>query len=489
MISAVEFSELLMRYLFCKSHGEEPTYKKHYCAQLGHAWGNGDSTMELALLDAFRRTHPLPSPHPAQTSPAGEAPFITIEAPPTSGDEASTMILDRLALEQNSSKSLAAIEESDTPEGKDDFTRGATEMADPATLSVPGAYPIDRCPSFFIQKDEAGVASEEMVETTAEEAEAPPSGAPRPNVRRRLFRTFPESVSGTASDTYAGPPAVEAVLGCETHNVDASLNSLSICDDASDTRSREYSPQEAPETPNASDSSSTEGMFSTPGLISTPTQLARRNRRRLPAHQMMTTEEDILTSAKQLKQDYRKIHAILQGPKIKEAYIYILSAPKYFADRNHAPLVKIGYSFDSEVRVRNLWKKCLIPDLKRVYDERYAKHRYHEMVEKIVHLELKRFQRPLPCDHCQFPRNTNHKEWFDVPIEVALQTVQRWQRFVAQDPFDNDGKLRDVWDKALKDFIEKDKSEDFDDHDKRNDRWTQWLEKGIEAAANEAADA
>lgn len=106
------------------------------------------------------------------------------------------------------------------------------------------------------------------------------------------------------------------------------------------------------------------------------------------------------------------------------------------------------------LRVRDLGKKCFIPDLERVRDEKYAKHRYHRTVEKIVHLELKRFQRPLPCNHCQIPRNTKHREWFDVPIEVALQTVQRWQRFVAQDPFDNDGKLKDVWDKAFKNFIE-----------------------------------
>ncbi|KAF2174732.1 hypothetical protein K469DRAFT_771439 [Zopfia rhizophila CBS 207.26] len=171
----------------------------------------------------------------------------------------------------------------------------------------------------------------------------------------------------------------------------------------------------------------------------------------------------------------------------KFGYVYILRAPRYFQGLKVPlpPLVKIGKALDVEKRINEIKSRCGIPHLERVQDNKDRPVKLYEKLEKLVHAELGNFRVVFDCSgKCQKRKNgvsTEHTEWFNVPEDVALKTVQRWRKFVMAEPYREDGKLKDCWHAALRgndDYIFARSSEVIDEHVKRDERWTNALARG-----------
>jgi hypothetical protein len=144
--------------------------------------------------------------------------------------------------------------------------------------------------------------------------------------------------------------------------------------------------------------------------------------------------------------DYNIRRAIQQNVT-KEGHVYILKAPKYFQRYfpNEPPLLKIGISTNVSSRMNSLKKECGLFDLTRVEDLEDRPFMLHWKIEELVHTELSNFNRILKCTRCKGKkgRETQHHEWFAVTEEVALRTVQRWRKFIEQEPYDENGVIKD----------------------------------------------
>ncbi|KAH7384808.1 T5orf172 domain-containing protein [Cadophora sp. MPI-SDFR-AT-0126] len=175
-----------------------------------------------------------------------------------------------------------------------------------------------------------------------------------------------------------------------------------------------------------------------------------------------------------------KLRDLITEPIVKEGFVYVLRAPQYSAKHfpDEIPLVKIGKAMKPGTRITQIRKTCGIDDLERVLDTQNSRCRYYYKIEKLVHAELSSYQRTLKCD-CK--NNAHHREWFAVPESVALQAVQRWRRFMKQDPYDDRGILRDVW-SEMTDW-ENFQQESGDEHESRHRYWTAWLDEGISRVA------
>lgn len=167
------------------------------------------------------------------------------------------------------------------------------------------------------------------------------------------------------------------------------------------------------------------------------------------------------------------------------SYIYILKAPNYFTKMGITPCVKIGISTDVHKRMKQLKQNCGLEDLERVRDPLDIPLHQARRVEELCHKELSNFNRILNCDSlkCRGKKrqNSEHNEWFAVPEEVALKTVQRWRKFIQQDPYDYNGAIYTGWSALLMPgtFRTQPNTERDEDHEARDRRWTAWLENGI----------
>ena len=144
------------------------------------------------------------------------------------------------------------------------------------------------------------------------------------------------------------------------------------------------------------------------------------------------------------------------------------------------PWVKIGIAADVNARIAQIKRSCGISDLEQVDDREDVSHPWYYKVEELAHSELANFKQELRCEKCE----TVHREWFAVPENVALQTVQRWRRFIRMDPYDENGLLKDQWSKmlVLANMMMPGKEEEPDDHELRNERWNRWLDEGFKSS-------
>ena len=168
----------------------------------------------------------------------------------------------------------------------------------------------------------------------------------------------------------------------------------------------------------------------------------------------------------------------------KDGDVYILKAPKYFRENfpNHPPLLKIGMTTDLSARKRTLIRDCGLTDLEIVAKSQMRACKSYWRIEELVHCELQNFRRVFKCKKCtsKSGSGTNHQEWFAVSEEVAVQTVERWRKFIEKEPYDENGILKDCWSRKIQllHMPHPDKNEEWDDSQARETRWMKWLEEG-----------
>jgi hypothetical protein len=160
--------------------------------------------------------------------------------------------------------------------------------------------------------------------------------------------------------------------------------------------------------------------------------------------------------------------------------VYIFKAPEYFRiyPLRMPALLKIGKSVDINKRMNDIKTKCKVFDISIVPDKQSNSNTSYSRLEKLVHCELQNYQHVFECLAC----GTMHEEWYNVSEEVALQTVQRWRRFIDQVPYDPNGILKDHWSDKItsKTMTYADDKEQWNDAQSRNERWGKWLQDGID---------
>ncbi|KAI9164023.1 hypothetical protein HJFPF1_05658 [Paramyrothecium foliicola] len=134
-------------------------------------------------------------------------------------------------------------------------------------------------------------------------------------------------------------------------------------------------------------------------------------------------------------------------PKTKKdvplGYTYILNVQLH---ANGPSLLKIGSTqFDPKQRAGRI-KSCCLPARIEENPRAIAQSApFYWVAERLVQHELAAYRYTLECV-C----STAHREYFQVPEDVALDSLNRWRSFCQQEPWDEYGKLKDIWVQRLR---------------------------------------
>lgn len=147
-----------------------------------------------------------------------------------------------------------------------------------------------------------------------------------------------------------------------------------------------------------------------------------------------------------------------------------------FRDTTRPELLKIGCTEAQPVARKDvIGRSCTANSTLIQLANNTIPNRHFKRVENLVHMELGHFRRRWYCDKCR----RNHREWFEVTEETARQTVQKWMRFVRQEPWDFDNNLNQFWERKLKAMPNPASDETHHDHDRRHTRWQSILRPSI----------
>lgn len=106
-------------------------------------------------------------------------------------------------------------------------------------------------------------------------------------------------------------------------------------------------------------------------------------------------------------------------PKDQQGYIYILFDP----ERPH--LHKIGKATYTNQRNQDIKYKCNL-NLKLVH---HGLVNYYTRTEALIHTDLTNLCRRYTCSSC----GTKHGEWFEITKESAIESMERWVKFMRQE--------------------------------------------------------
>ncbi|KAJ9635856.1 hypothetical protein H2199_008209 [Coniosporium tulheliwenetii] len=168
-------------------------------------------------------------------------------------------------------------------------------------------------------------------------------------------------------------------------------------------------------------------------------------------------DDDIRTMAR------KPILGSKAADKTALGYVYI------YRDPERPNLHKIGYT-NKEISERQRWIQAKCSITLESIPHGLIPVRNAERAEKLVHAELRNFRRVFTCK-C----GTKHREWYEVTEKEALRVVRRWDSFLRQVPYDDNGRLIGLWTKRITIMPRPLSGEKPDDHDARHQRWTDVL--------------
>jgi hypothetical protein len=162
------------------------------------------------------------------------------------------------------------------------------------------------------------------------------------------------------------------------------------------------------------------------------------------------------------------------------------TAKKYTAEKEQSGLVYIQQVVGSE----NLFK---IGSTWRTAADRREEIRYkcgfqlqveyrssrrielYKQAERLIHTELAFFRESFVCPGC----GSQHEEYFRLSLADIEAVVLRWERFLAQRPYNAQGTLRDFWHARLDDHPVAPKDEKHEDHVQRGERWDTFIDATV----------
>ncbi|KAL5317959.1 hypothetical protein ACEPPN_015063 [Leptodophora sp. 'Broadleaf-Isolate-01'] len=528
-VTYVDYVGVIIRILFCKTHSEAQAFKK-YRDLLEHRWKGEGAPEELILLEAIRQAYQLPatestqahiikdstlSLHGNSSNPqlesritnSGEQPEVEISLAPTCiqrGEDVpqgqnqplgliGTSMDQRKYLvpnppsQRNRSRSNPPHQrnENNLAQGSNVCTKTNTteEGIQTRTCSTPSGIPPKASFEFSFPAHNIQLQLRPVGDEMARLHSAPPApytSSHEPDILLPANPAPSEEVSNSAPETVSGNPQ-------PNNSTPAAFKWNEFLPDYWDRH--DFSSSFFPFggrigrfRPTAMAKSSKDDTFleqlSKSAADTAPTLFETTIQHKIPAPTPNNRSDNNPDSYMPAVVD-TWIRDTIKKPVTKEGFVYILKAPEYFEEKypGEQPRVKIGISVDVKTRIAQLKKDCGISVLERVDDRESIPHHLYYKVEELVHGELANFRRVLKCENCK----TAHREWFAVSEEVALQTVQRWRRFILREPYDENGLLTDQWSQMLRHSNLKwpGREEEYDDHEKRNDRWNRWLDEGI----------
>jgi hypothetical protein len=110
-------------------------------------------------------------------------------------------------------------------------------------------------------------------------------------------------------------------------------------------------------------------------------------------------------------------------------------------------LLKVGKTGNDPKVRRTDYKRC---GFHRIEEHQRAVAQlapFYWVTEKLVHKELESYRKLFQCKGC----SKTHREFFEVPEDVALKSVSRWRMFCKELPWDETGRLTKFWTRRLRD--------------------------------------
>ncbi|KAH7313119.1 T5orf172 domain-containing protein [Rhexocercosporidium sp. MPI-PUGE-AT-0058] len=460
-VSAEKCGKVVMRILFCKRHNEAGAYKRVlgcYYEQY-ESWKGDNSPAELEFLRAVRQVF--------QFSSTQFTEYVNTTPLPLA-----TNIPLRPALPPTCNAATSGIGQDDSP-WKDAKAEATCEAEVSSQFVVTGARPttegdheVQESPPVksatqkdpLLQSDEGHIVSEKISNQGAREKTVGP-GNSSADIFSLSLRSSKE-LKSEANDEQNEPIGFPNIP--VRREFERALH-------ASRSTHYEVSPSLSP----SPDSTLLTGRFFEPDGVESDAGPYRTQMSPTPGPMSGRRTSSGTPSNKPANANER-IRVIIKKAATKEGYIYILKAPQFFARERpgQMPLVKIGMAMNPDRRVKEISKSCKMDDLERVSDTEDSSCRNYYKIEKLVHDELADYKQGLICagkHRTKKDVETEHREWFAVSEIVALQTVQRWRRFMDQEPYDGRGILRDVWSKMTtrKDF-QREEDQAFDEHERRH---------------------
>jgi hypothetical protein len=528
-VTYVDYVGIVIRILFCKTHSESKAFGK-YRDLFQHHWKGDGNPKELELLEAIRQAHQLPSVHPIRGPNIVESSSSLSSNPSRSKPDAEGLDLN---VQLNTSFIPPDTERvTGAPPGKGQPAAfaGPSLAQRRHLLPVPPSQRMRSRSNPPQQRNETSPAAEPSIHTAggATEDNAPihapsnPYGIPSKGSFEFSYPAL--NIPFTLRQVRNEAPNLNTAIPAQTsssHNSDNSLSRTPVpSEQVSDTPPEIISSSSLPDGSEPIDhnrnsfvqadwdSCDFSSSFHPSGLGKNrfkPTAMEKRSKDDTFVEQLSssaanaaptlfeaTTQDSVPIPepsngpGKNVKSFIPVvvdtwIRKAIMKPVTKEGHVYILKAPKYFEENypGEPPLVKIGIAVDVKKRISDLRNDCGLFDLEDVAVPWYFK------VEELAHSELANFNRVLKCGKCRTGKGERsaHREWFAVSETVALQTVQRWRRFIHAAPYDENGILTDHWSEMVKynNINWQAADEEYGDHERRHKRWDRWLEEGIKA--------
>lgn len=119
---------------------------------------------------------------------------------------------------------------------------------------------------------------------------------------------------------------------------------------------------------------------------------------------------------------------------------------------SHSPqktIWKIGFTTGpSDKRRKTIFNACHHHSIRGQYDPGHVAIRLCRRAERLTHAELARHRYYFDC----MCRVNDHREYFDVDPQLALEVIHRWRTFCMREPYDAKGKLQPFWEDRLRDM-------------------------------------
>ncbi|KAF7532274.1 hypothetical protein G7054_g8105 [Neopestalotiopsis clavispora] len=142
-----------------------------------------------------------------------------------------------------------------------------------------------------------------------------------------------------------------------------------------------------------------------------------------------------------------RLRACLRKPLTKAQSSYTGVGNNYMfevttKDPTGCTIVKIGVTRGPEhVRLAGIARDCRHLAMAAQDDPEHMPIRLYQRAEMLAHKELEDWRWPFSC-RCKVK---NHREYFAVRKEVALEVMQRWREFCRREPYNGQGELRPFW--------------------------------------------
>lgn len=133
---------------------------------------------------------------------------------------------------------------------------------------------------------------------------------------------------------------------------------------------------------------------------------------------------------------------------------------------------KVGFTTGPTYkRQKNIFNDCQHHSIRGQYDPGHVAIRLCQRAESLIHAELARHRYNFDC----MCRVHDHREYFDVDPQLALEVIRRWRTFCMREPYDAKGRLQPFWEDRLRDMDRRQRLRADLDMTERRKQWDRFV--------------